>query len=467
MSANSHPTPDRSLVGMSDKAIVSYFTPVHTKPHVSCFSCGRPMESNPLGKCNECVATSIDITGNAQKEGELVFCKDCGRVHCPPRQWVSANRESKELLALLVRRLDLGGPDVRLTDAQFLWTEPHSRRTKLRLTLQQEVTNVLLEQSYDVEFFESTQQCPQCAKSYTHNKWVANVQIRQHVPHKKTILWLEQIMLRSANSRTISSIEESREGIDLHFAFQRDAEKMVSFLQSHAPIKLVKSSQLVSQDTHTAKSSYKFTYSIEIAPICREDLVVLPKKVSNSKGGIQRLLLCYKLNNSIHFVDPNTCKTTFLNSGEYWKNPFVSVASARGPELTEFFVMDVEPTGEVNGKFVLADVTIAKPNEMGEEILIRTHLGAILHEGDSVLGYDLRTAQYNNDEWDSLDSNKIPEVVLVKKVYPEKPKNKKRQVKRLVAEYNDGTVKPEMGDDYNEFLEEMEYMSDMDIEEEV
>jgi nonsense-mediated mRNA decay protein 3 len=46
--------------------------------------------------------------------------------------------ESKELLSFCLRRVR-GLNKVRLVDASFVWTEPHSRRLKLKLTVQKEV----------------------------------------------------------------------------------------------------------------------------------------------------------------------------------------------------------------------------------------------------------------------------------------------------------------------------------------
>jgi nonsense-mediated mRNA decay protein 3 len=46
--------------------------------------------------------------------------------------------ESKELLSYCLRRVR-GMNKVRLVDASFVWTEPHSRRLKLKLTVQKEV----------------------------------------------------------------------------------------------------------------------------------------------------------------------------------------------------------------------------------------------------------------------------------------------------------------------------------------
>lgn len=56
----------------------------------------------------------------------------------PPSTWVSAALESHELLAICLNRLK-GLNKVHLVDAGFIWTEPHSKRIKVKLTVQKEV----------------------------------------------------------------------------------------------------------------------------------------------------------------------------------------------------------------------------------------------------------------------------------------------------------------------------------------
>jgi nonsense-mediated mRNA decay protein 3 len=46
------------------------------------------------------------------------------------------------------------------------------------------------------------------------------------------------------------------------------------------------SEQLISSDTHNGTSSYKFTYSVEIVPICKDDLVCIPKGLAKQWGNI-------------------------------------------------------------------------------------------------------------------------------------------------------------------------------------
>lgn len=60
----------------------------------------------------------------------------------------------------------------------------------------------------------------------------------------------------------------------------------------------------------------------------------------------------------------------------------------------------------------------------------RTYLGHVLNIGDSVLGLDLRNSNVNNPELEKLSTDKIPDVVLVKKHYADKAlRNRKRRWK--------------------------------------
>lgn len=57
--------------------------------------------------------------------------------------------------------------------------------------------------------------------------------------------------------------------------------KMPRFLTKCLPSVLVRrhDKQLVSHDEHTSTYNYKYTFSIELIPLCKDDLVCLPAKV--------------------------------------------------------------------------------------------------------------------------------------------------------------------------------------------
>lgn len=88
--------------------------------------------------CINCIRNEVDITEGIPKHGTIQFCRNCERYLQPPNIWVRADLESRELLAFCLKRLK-GLNKVRLIDAGFIWTEPHSRRIKVKLTIQKEV----------------------------------------------------------------------------------------------------------------------------------------------------------------------------------------------------------------------------------------------------------------------------------------------------------------------------------------
>ncbi|KAK5939240.1 ribosome-binding protein [Knufia obscura] len=437
---------------------------------ILCCNCGAPIDGTAAAGalCYDCVKLSVDASEGIQREGVLHTCRDCERWLSPPSQWVTAAPESRELLALCLRKLR-GLSKVRIIDASFLWTEPHSRRIKVKITVQQEAfEGAIIQQTFEVEYVVASQQCPDCAKSYTANVWRASVQVRQKVPHKRTFLYLEQLMLKHGAHREAINIKEVHDGIDFFFAQRNHAEKFVDFLNSVTPVRVKKSQELISMDIHTSKKSYKFTYSAELVPICRDDLVALPPKLAKSAGNISPISLCYRVGTSINLIDPNTLQTAEIPSAIYWRAPFTNLADVK--ELVEFVVLDIEPLGPDNGRFTLAECTVARASDLGandKTYFCRTHLGSVLHAGDSVMGYQLTGTNFNNTQFDDIEnsstySSQIPDVLLVKKHYARKRKPKSRSWKLKRMAKDEGELLPKKTDqdrmdaDYEMFLRDVE-----------
>ena len=163
-------------------------------------------------------------------------------------------------------------------------------------------------------------------------------------------------------------------------------------------------------------------------PICKDDLICLPRKVANSLGNISPLLLCTRVGNTLQLLDPNTLNYGDINTTVYWRAPFTALASVKS--MIEFVVLDVEPLGPVRGKHVLADVHVARMSDFGHndnEFIVRSHLGALLNPGDTALGYDLSHSNFNNEEFDKLDRSSLPDVILVRKSYPQRRKKNKQR----------------------------------------
>lgn len=85
-----------------------------------------------------------------------------------------------------------------------------------------------------------------------------------------------------------------------------------SHLQSVVPIRFRNDKQLVSHDTHSNTYNYKYTFSIEIAPVCKDDLIVLPTKLAASLGAMGPFVLCSKVSNQVSLIDPQTLRCAAL-----------------------------------------------------------------------------------------------------------------------------------------------------------
>lgn len=355
----------------------------------------------------------------------------------------------------------------------------------------QVLTATILEQVFEIEFLVQNSQCQDCARLAAKNTWKAVVQVRQKVAHKRTFLFLEQLILKHGVQKDTISVKEVRDGLDFFYSQRSHAIKMVEFLTSVVPVRTKSSEQLISLDTHTNNANYKFTYSVEIAPICKDDLICLPPKLARQLGSISPLLVCTRVGNSLHLTDPQTLQVAELSAAVYWRTPFDSLASIT--DLVEFTLLDVESSGRAHGKMLLADAQVAlagafrssggaDEDEMmlddyelstGNEQIYhtRTHLGAILQPGDAALGFHLSHANFNSDDFAALPSARLPDVILVRKSYPNRrKKNRGRnwRLKSMAKEAEEGgdgrgvvgrlggRDQKKVEEDYELFLRELE-----------
>ena len=188
------------------------------------------------------------------------------------------------------------------------------------------------------------------------------------------------------------------------------------------------------------------------------------------------MTICSRVGNTVHLLDPATLQEADVTSSVYWREPFDALASVI--DLVEFTVLDIDPSGVVRGKHVLADAQVApsrafmstmststpssttpssgkskrRKHQVSQHSITagmdldmdggassanydfssigassqiyhtRTHLGGILQSGDTVLGYFLTHSNFNSHAFESLNPARIPDVILVKKSYPNRRK---------------------------------------------
>jgi nonsense-mediated mRNA decay protein 3 len=159
-------------------AAAGTFVPAATPAAILCCLCGISIQPNPTNMCVDCLRNQVDITEGIQKHVTITYCKNCGRYLQPPRHWMSAELESKELLTFCIKRIR-GLQKVKLVDAGFIWTEPHSKRLKVKLTVQANVMNgAILQQTFVVEYQVEWNMCTDCNRANTNvHAWKAVVQV--------------------------------------------------------------------------------------------------------------------------------------------------------------------------------------------------------------------------------------------------------------------------------------------------
>jgi len=255
-------------------------------PMILCCMCGTKIQPNKANMCINCLKGQVDITEGISKQITMFCCRGCGRYQ-RDTQWVTVALESRELLALCLKKIKGINKDVKLVDAGFVWTEPHSKRIKVKLTIQKEVLNsAILQQVFIVEFIIANMQCLECQKSYTEHTWNTCVQVRQKVKHKRTFFFLEQLLLKHGVCEKAISVKEMPGGLDFFWAHKNDANHLLAFLKNVVPIQDKSSKRLISQDDKSNTKNFKFTIYVEIAPICKDDLCCLDPKLA------QPLVVC-------------------------------------------------------------------------------------------------------------------------------------------------------------------------------
>ena len=171
--------------------------------------------------------------------------------------------------------------------------------------------------------------------------------------------------------------------------------------------------------------------------------MALPRQSAHNFGGIGQICVVNKVTQILHLIDPESCQITEVSASTFFKTPFLPLN--KFSDLVEYTVMEIEPVlakdrnkfagqGKISNKHILADCWVTKTSELGindDTVHCRTFLGAILSIGDAVLGLDLRNSNVNNPELEKLSADKIPDVVLIKKVYGDKALRNRRRKWRL------------------------------------
>eukprot|EP00171_Calliarthron_tuberculosum_P009904 IDg9904t1 len=396
-----------------------------TLPTILCCLCGTAITANAAKMCVSCLRGQVDITESIPKQSSVYYCRGCARYLQPPKHWVAAELESKELLTICLKRLKG------------------------------------LNKEFIVEYVVEYQQCDMCCRDAADvDEWQAVVQARQKVPHKL-------------------GMKLFPDDINFYFMNRSQGLKFISFLNHVVPVRYKTAEHLVSHDANSNTYRYKYTFSTEIVPLCKDDLLCLPPKLSSHLGGLGPIVIVTRISQSITVTDPQSLQSGEISSALYWKYPMSPMMTAK--QATEFVIMDVDSSNLRRGKWCLADATVARSKDYGRNdntSLIRTHLGNLLNPGDLALGYDVGNAVYNDRLLEGYKRLEIPDVLLFKKTYEKADRTKQRKwrLQRLNMQLDDsmveapsrrrgerGTADPlaMMQEEQEEFMQELEQDADL------
>jgi len=302
-----------------------------TYSKIVCCLCSAVIDANPRGTCEACLKKSLNIKTCIPTEFELVYCKECHRFLRPP--YVKIERESADMMKLCLSRIKSYDKKIKIIDSNFIYTEPHSKVIKIKITIQKEIEKNILSQDLIIEFKEKWNLCRDCQKLQTPHTWASCVQIRQRVPHKKTMLYLEQIILKNKMQKSSLYFEEANDGFDFFFSTRRAGEIFSNWIATVVPSKITYTKKYVSLSTST------FTYLVDVANVAKYDLFLLDKESYKKLGGIGPLLICTRLSSRTIFEDPRTFNHLYLDGNTFFKYKFNKFCNSN--QLTEFLVLDV------------------------------------------------------------------------------------------------------------------------------
>ncbi|XP_058520006.1 60S ribosomal export protein NMD3-like [Ochotona princeps] len=194
-------------------------------------------------------------------------------------------------------------------------------------------------------------------------------------------------------------------------------------------------------------------------------VVCLSPKLAQSLGNMSQICVCVRVTSAIHLIDPNTLQVADVDGSTFWSHPFNSLCHPK--QLEEFIVMECSivrdlkrsaGAGMISKKHTLGEVWVQKTSEMNtdKQYFCRTHLGHLLNPGDLVLGFDLANCNLNDEHVNKMNSDKVPDVVLIKKSYDRSKRQRRRnwKLRELTKERENMDTDDER--QYQDFLEDLE-----------
>jgi nonsense-mediated mRNA decay protein 3 len=427
-----------------------------TPAQVPCCVCGIAIDPNPSGMCLDCLRSETNFAQVIPNQLSVIYCRSCGRYQTSATTWQRVELDSPELLQICLKRLT-SMREMRIVNAEFLYTEPHARRIRVSLTVQKDaVGGTVLRQTLIITFVVNFIQCPDCQEAATPREhWVSKVQVRHDGASGRTLLWLEQQILSHRALHGATTIERKHGGVDFHFPNKPSGQRFTNFLKTQLPVAVTESAKQVGEDIHSGTLDMRFSFSVRVPPLNRQDLVVLPPRWTRSTGNQSFIAVVYKVGRKIKLIDPVTATMIDIDGPTYWDKPFEPALTVKS--MKPFVVIMIDPVGPRLGRFQLADVELTDEETYGERLLVRSHLGAQLKEGAHCCAYDMRACVLPDVVQHIFTKQDLPDVVIAGTGHPTRHRGRRKRVwhlKQLAPRKDDE-------EEFEEFLDELENDPDL------
>jgi nonsense-mediated mRNA decay protein 3 len=434
-----------------------------TSVQIPCCVCGGLIYPNAANQCGSCLAHDVDLSTLLQQgpggadHPTIHQCRQCRRYQQTPKHYIYAEPESPELLALCLKHIPalqhgshLHHSPIRIVDASWVWTEPHSMRYKLRITAQTQVQNVPVQQRVVVELHCTFQMCPDCNREYTNRTWHAVLQVRQR--HSTKGMRSLEMALAKPNAAIVRQhvikLDSTSAGLDFYFLQLRQAQQLAQFIATIYPCRIKTTQKLVSEDTTNNTANMKYTVSCELLPLAKDDLIVLGRTVPSPLAG--RVALVTKVSaNLIQCVDAVTMEHVDITADLYYRyEKFIRVLHVSTVRAIVLDVVVVQARAVATAprqQPPSAPHRHSKKQQQQQQqqqppqspsllhevqlwfggggddttVTVVTHVGQYLTAGDTVLLYDLRNSTVPIDEDWFHHAYQLPDVVVMKKTKPD------------------------------------------------
>lgn len=340
---------------------------------ILCCNCGIQIMPNIKNMCDRCIVNQANITTKIKTTSVIESCRGCERYFVPPKSFKEFAWGSQDLLIFClgrnktIKKLDI-------VDSNFIYTEEHSQRMQIEVKIKDEgiLHTVVL------KYVIRNKQCGDCMRAESKQFWNSVVQVRQHPSSSRTFLYLEQLIKIHRAHLNTSNIKDRKDGIDFYFTNKNYAIKFTKFIENFYGVKVKESGRLISEDRKNNTTNMKSTFSCQLLPFCKDDLVAINNKLN----------LVNKVNSSVEFIEIESGNKKIVSNKQFFGNESKYVKLLSSKDATEYDVILCYKNKE--GYY---DVTVTDENGR----VFETKTKCEYKEGSKTLGYYLEGKTFLDD----------------------------------------------------------------------